>query len=238
MSLLPCEIIRDLLPLYRDQVCSAESSAAVKEHLSQCAACQGTLVSMDADIRASASATTEDISAGAAMRALGRRWRRSKLLMTLTYLLAILAFALCSLYAYYALFLEDVVPIPASQVEVAYMYRQPDGTLWYRLRIKDGKAPQGSSWTGTQYSQDTEMAGKVFETTLRPRIVLGNDPNALSGEIGVGGFEDGKTDVQLYYGTPEDNILLWEPGMDIPVLTEEEAAQYVQGILEKGDGGP
>lgn len=238
MSLLPCEIICDLLPLYRDQVCSAESSAAVKEHLLQCAACQRALESMDADIRASAPATPEDISTGIAMHALGRRWRRSKLMMTLTYLLAILAFALCSMYAYYVLFLEDVVPIPASQVELAYMYRQPDGTLWYRLRIKDGKAPQGCYWRTTQYAWDTEMAGKFFETTFRPRIVPGNDPNAMSGEIGVEGFEDGKTDVQLYYGTPEDNILLWEPGMDIPVLTEEEACEYVQSILEKGDDGP
>ena len=35
----PCEIVRDLLPLYADEVCSAESRALVEEHLSECPGC-------------------------------------------------------------------------------------------------------------------------------------------------------------------------------------------------------
>lgn len=35
-----CEIIRDLLPLYHDGVCSPESAAAVEEHLARCEACK------------------------------------------------------------------------------------------------------------------------------------------------------------------------------------------------------
>ena len=35
-----CEMIRDLLPLYLDGVCSAESRKAVNEHLLECAECQ------------------------------------------------------------------------------------------------------------------------------------------------------------------------------------------------------
>ena len=36
----PCGIIRDLLPLYLDEVCNAESRAAVDEHLAGCDACR------------------------------------------------------------------------------------------------------------------------------------------------------------------------------------------------------
>ena len=36
----PCEIIRDLLPLYADDVCSPASRAAVDEHLRECPACE------------------------------------------------------------------------------------------------------------------------------------------------------------------------------------------------------
>lgn len=36
---LSCEIIRDLLPLYQDGLCSPESRQAVEEHLSQCPVC-------------------------------------------------------------------------------------------------------------------------------------------------------------------------------------------------------
>lgn len=35
-----CEIIRDLLPLYQDQVCSNASKAMVEEHLQECADCK------------------------------------------------------------------------------------------------------------------------------------------------------------------------------------------------------
>lgn len=38
---LPCALVRDLLPLYHDQVCAPESRAAVEEHLKDCEACQG-----------------------------------------------------------------------------------------------------------------------------------------------------------------------------------------------------
>ena len=36
----PCDLIRDLLPLYQDGVCSEESRAAVEEHLRECPSCR------------------------------------------------------------------------------------------------------------------------------------------------------------------------------------------------------
>lgn len=37
---LSCEVIKDLLPLYEDEVCSEESRALVEEHLAECAECR------------------------------------------------------------------------------------------------------------------------------------------------------------------------------------------------------
>ena len=37
---LDCEIIRDLLPLYGDNVCSEKSREAVEEHLRECETCR------------------------------------------------------------------------------------------------------------------------------------------------------------------------------------------------------
>ena len=37
---VPCSVIRDLLPLYHDSVCSPESCTLVEEHLKDCEACQ------------------------------------------------------------------------------------------------------------------------------------------------------------------------------------------------------
>ena len=41
-----CNIIRDLLPLYADDVCSKESRALVDEHLQECPDCLEELVNL------------------------------------------------------------------------------------------------------------------------------------------------------------------------------------------------
>ncbi len=47
---LPCELIRDLLPLYHDGVCSEASKTVVTEHLRICDACAATLTALDVQI--------------------------------------------------------------------------------------------------------------------------------------------------------------------------------------------
>ncbi len=44
---ISCEIIRDLLPLYHDGVCSMESRRLVEEHLTECESCSSELLAMD-----------------------------------------------------------------------------------------------------------------------------------------------------------------------------------------------
>ncbi len=44
---ITCEIIRDLLPLYHDGVCSLESRMLVEEHLKECESCSSELIAMD-----------------------------------------------------------------------------------------------------------------------------------------------------------------------------------------------
>ena len=46
---LPCYLVQDLLPLYKDHVCDEQTSADVAEHLSDCAACSALLAEMAAD---------------------------------------------------------------------------------------------------------------------------------------------------------------------------------------------
>lgn len=37
---IPCTVVKDLLPLYHDNVCSPETAALVEEHLRECESCQ------------------------------------------------------------------------------------------------------------------------------------------------------------------------------------------------------
>lgn len=47
---ISCEIIKDLLPLYHDNVCSNESRTIVEKHLLQCDTCKKYLDSMNGDL--------------------------------------------------------------------------------------------------------------------------------------------------------------------------------------------
>ena len=47
---LSCEVIRDLLPLYYDKVCSKESSSLVEEHLADCPQCLDELQKLKMDL--------------------------------------------------------------------------------------------------------------------------------------------------------------------------------------------
>ena len=46
----PCSVIRDLLPLYHDDVCSPESRELIEEHLKECEDCRRILEELGADI--------------------------------------------------------------------------------------------------------------------------------------------------------------------------------------------
>ena len=47
---LSCEVIKDLLPLYYDKVCSKESCSLVEEHLTQCPQCVHELQKLKMDL--------------------------------------------------------------------------------------------------------------------------------------------------------------------------------------------
>lgn len=47
---MPCEVIQDLLPLYKDEICSAESRKIIEEHLKECKDCLSYYKKMQGEI--------------------------------------------------------------------------------------------------------------------------------------------------------------------------------------------
>ena len=45
----PCDTVKDLLPLYHDDVCSASSRQIVEEHLAECPACKSTIEKLNSE---------------------------------------------------------------------------------------------------------------------------------------------------------------------------------------------
>ena len=71
---LSCEVIKDLLPLYYDKVCSEESCSLIEEHLSQCPQCENELQKLKTGLE-KPSVSEGDVNA---MKRISAAWRKDK----------------------------------------------------------------------------------------------------------------------------------------------------------------
>lgn len=72
-----CEIIRDLLPLYHDGVCSNDSKAMIEEHLALCDGCKAELQAMDTELPINNVAS--NLKEAEAVEKLSKKWRKGML---------------------------------------------------------------------------------------------------------------------------------------------------------------
>ncbi len=71
-----CNVIKDLLPLYHDNICSPESREMVEGHISYCNDCAEELAAMDKEI--SITDKEENLSEAEAIKTLSKRWKKGK----------------------------------------------------------------------------------------------------------------------------------------------------------------
>ena len=78
MGEISCEIIKDLLPLYHDEVCSIESAKLVEDHLTECQDCRLELDKIRADINLPKEVVVGNYNEAVAIKRVADLWRRSK----------------------------------------------------------------------------------------------------------------------------------------------------------------
>lgn len=71
---ISCEIIKDLLPLYHDGVCSNDSRTMVEEHLADCENCKAELQAMDDELPINNA--EQNLNEADAVQKLSRRWKK------------------------------------------------------------------------------------------------------------------------------------------------------------------
>ena len=69
-----CEVIRDLLPLYHDGVCSNESRTLVDEHLVVCDGCKNELEAMDTMLPIETA--ERNLKEAEAVQKLAKKWKK------------------------------------------------------------------------------------------------------------------------------------------------------------------
>jgi predicted anti-sigma-YlaC factor YlaD len=107
---ITCEIIKDLLPLYHDGVCSNDSKTIIEEHLACCNRCKAELQAMDDKLPINN--TEQNLNEAEAVKKLSRRWKKG---MNISLLKGILiTIAVVSLIALILYSLMDIRFIPES----------------------------------------------------------------------------------------------------------------------------
>jgi len=221
MNKVSCEIVKDMLPLYYDNVCSEDSKKMVEEHLIVCDSCKMELARIQADFKLPKEEIERNKNDGNVIKNISSFWNRSRTKsfikggMISTLLLSLIALG------YYGLFHWHITNVPIDVVKIKNVSKLENGIIIYENDITDGY-----SINRTKYDMDEK--GNFYLTPLRPIIKSKAQP-PYSMVKGYDTFNieaqemnrDGAEIKALYYGTPEDNILIWKKGMDLPKASEE-----------------
>ena len=74
---ISCEIIKDLLPMYHDGICSNDSRAMIEEHLTECDSCKAELQAMEEVLFLNNK--DQNLKEAEAVQKLSRRWKQGML---------------------------------------------------------------------------------------------------------------------------------------------------------------
>ncbi|UII57583.1 zf-HC2 domain-containing protein [Cytobacillus spongiae] len=222
MTKATCEVVRDLLPLYHDDVCSAESKRFVEEHLAGCESCMAELAAIQKQVEVKGPYDEEKKNIGR----FADFWNRTKRRAFLKGI-GLSALVISFLFlGYFGLFHWNVLTVATEDVVIEDVSQLADGRLVYYTEITDG-------FRLTQIQYDLDEEGNFYLTPKRPFIKKKSEAPYML-EKGYDTFHikaqemnrDGQKIQALYYGTPEDRILIWEDGMDLPAASEEIEREF------------
>ncbi len=90
----PCNLIRDILPLYVDNVCSAESKEIVKTHLADCTVCTAyfqSMIAQEQEIDISMSCDKDnEVKKASSFRAVKKKIRHKQIIIAISSMLVLM----------------------------------------------------------------------------------------------------------------------------------------------------
>lgn len=223
-----CEIVRDLLPLYHDRVCSEESRRAVEEHLEGCGACRQLLADMDAPLPAAEKTETkDDVSA---LQRIAGEWRRGK---WKSWLKGAAAAALaCALLAgLWVLATQWVIfDVDPVKIQVTDLRQLSDGRILYHFRIDDDRdlgsvywdfGEDGDVWLLPKRALYTEKRNEYLSMADFDQVLSIPELNNWAQDMGI----EMET-VRIWYGKDENRVLVWEKNMELPAASAHDEEVY------------
>lgn len=223
----PCGIIRDLLPLYHDDVCGSESRSAIEAHCSECADCKKMLDALN-----TAPEPQANMEDAAPLLPIQKRWNREKkkslwigLGIALVLVLGIIGNAV--LTQWYC------IPMGKDDIVLMGLYQTSDGIIHisfddlYDLNYFSSSVEVGEDGCGYISAYRPILAKKTNLPHRMGTSGIGFDPDSAFAWLN----EDSMAPItKVYLGIkddPENSILVWEKGMEVRPATEEEEAAYM-----------
>ena len=211
MSKISCDIIQDMLPLYYDEVCSADSRKMIEEHLQECEKCSNIFQKLKTECVVDTKENAESIQSSV-MGKMAHSWKRS-LLRSFIIGIVITTIVLTAIFGtYYALFIRQNSMVSPEQISIS-AYSLTDEQITFRLELLDGYCG-GTIKTYTDENRNLYIS--VLRTVIKKELSDGET------EIMNYGFNHEKKDYSaVYYGTPNNCELIWKKGDLLPTAPKD-----------------
>jgi hypothetical protein len=212
---ISCEIIKDLLPLYYDNVCSTESGELVEEHIKGCEACAKLLSDLKYEFERPINAVDE----AKPIKAIQKAWQKDKARAFIKGTVISLAVFAVLVGAFIGLTQWYIVPVPTALIEISEVSLLHGGAVGYNLTLKDEKQ--------LRFVDVQRIDGELYWTPKRAVISMAQ-PEGIGPYSRVMWFDEndllGAT--VCYIGTPKDRILIWQEGIELPPASGKLQARY------------
>ena len=258
MAKIPCEIIRDLLPLYQDDICSEKSRNAIEEHIKECESCRTYLKKMEGEIPVETDKIKGTDEEWKGFREFSEKVsrklnRRIVMACGVVFLICMmLTVVLCSdAFQFYHL-----SRIAAEDIKAEEVYQLKDGRLYIHVQSK--RRITGLSYPQTDMDTDTNtVAGKdAVEAVREPKNTVAYEISMDSSlnpfkklmyitfkEVAyVIPFEDGQIVAENgtkisefdYIGSPGEKKILWQENDEVK-KAPARVEKFVKESLAKED---
>lgn len=222
------EIAADLLPLYHDGVCSAESKAAVEEHLQSCKICRDALAAMDTPL--SSEQTASNCQEADGIRSLARKLEKSR--HRALFIGLLIGLLLC-LIVFGSLWLAgDVLSYPVPAEDFSYtIYQVPDeDAVLIHWEYKTNR----ESFMIFTFRDDADGRHYFVERPLLKKSFFKNQEVAQEHTIAIT-FE--KNESPCYFDAGDKSVLLWKNGVpaNFPTAPQKIVEKFGSSIHRPHD---
>lgn len=258
MAKIPCEIIRDLLPLYQDDICSEKSRNAIEEHIKECESCRTYLKKMEGEIPIETDRIESTDEEWKGFREFSEKVSRKlnrRIVMACGVVFLICMMLTVALYsdAFQSYHLSKIA---AEDIKAEEVYQLKDGRLYIHVQSK--RRITGLSYPQTDMDTDTNtVAGKdAVEAVREPKNTVAYEISMDSSlnpfkklmyitfkEVAyVIPFEDGQIVAENgtkisefdYIGSPGEKKILWQENDEVK-KAPARVEKFVKESLAKED---